>query len=416
MTACLFLLNSRQIEFGYIYFFLFLLYYFQRKKVDCMAKKWIKWLMITLMSAVPSMSSCSKNKSVLTNSDLLISEYLEGTGNNRAIELYNKGEKDIDLSEYRIFIYLRGDSEPGYTIELEGTLPSRNVFVVAHPEAEESVLEKADQISEKLMFNGSQQIALAKGKKVIDLIGIMGTSYSYESDVTLVRKTACMESKSVWDEYDWIRYGADNVNYLGNVDNSVTPEELEAGPRIDETYLSASFIEDAEKNITGGGLIDVTLYAGVDGDTAKFYYPSSTGIANGTKVRFQNINTPESYTENVQPWGIPAKFWVTERLEEATRIQLQSQPNGTLYETFDRVLAWVWTDGELFNYKIVRKGFSDIAFGTTDNLIYKDITYTNWLYDARLYAERNGLGIWGEKDPYWDYENNKSTYDGYFEI
>lgn len=381
-----------------------------------MAKKNVKWMVIALAIVATSLTSCSKNKSSLTHSDLLISEYLEGTGSNRAIELYNKGDEEIDLSGYKVCIYLRGDTNPGYTIDLEGSLSSGEVFVIAHPDAEKDILDKADQISEKLMFNGSQQIALIKGKKVIDLIGIMGTTYSYESDVTLVRKTSFMESKNVWDEYDWIRYSVDNFNYLGNATNSVTAEELETGPKINEIYLSYPFIKDAEKDITGGGFIDVELYAGVDGDTAKFYYPASTGIEDGTKVRFQNINTPESYTANVQPWGIPAKFWVTERLEEATRIQLQSQYNGTLYENFGRVLAWVWTDGELLNYKIVKKGLSDIAFGTTDNLVYKDITYTNWLYDASLYAKRNGLGIWGEKDPYWDYENNKSTYDGYFEI
>ena len=44
---------------------------------------------------------------------------------------------------------------------------------------------------------------------------------------------------------------------------------------------------------------------------------------------------------------------------------------------------------------------------------YKGITYSNYLYNIQLYAEKQKVGIWGEKDPYWDYTTNKSTYTGY---
>ena len=67
---------------------------------------------------------------------------------------------------------------------------------------------------------------------------------------------------------------------------------------------------------------------------------------------------------------------------------------------------------KVLNYDIVKNGFSEIAFSSVDNMFYKDISLTNWLYDAQLKAKKEKKGIWGEKDPYWDYENNtlKSEY------
>ena len=81
--------------------------------------------------------------------------------------------------------------------------------------------------------------------------------------------------------------------------------------------------------------------------------------------------------------------------------------DGAITETFGRMLGWVWIDGELLNHSIVKMGYSNLNFSTNDMMLYKDVSYTNFLYDAQLYATKNKLGIHGEIDPYWDYENNR---------
>ena len=35
---------------------------------------------------------------------------------------------------------------------------------------------------------------------------------------------------------------------------------------------------------------------------------------------------------------------------------------------------------------------------------YKDVSYSNFIYNAQLYAQLKNRGIHGEKDPYWDYD------------
>ena len=147
-----------------------------------------------------------------------------------------------------------------------------------------------------------------------------------------------------------------------------------------------------------------------DGDTTGFLYDSKIiselGIKQGCKLRYQNIDTPESYEGNVQEFGLVAKAYTKSRLEDAFIIQVQSVVNGPITETFDRMLGWVWIDGELLNHSIVKCGYSDVSFSTNDQMLYKDISYPNYLYNAQLYAIKNKLGKHGEKDPYWDYENN----------
>lgn len=362
----------------------------------------------------PGLNSCSSGND--TKSDLLITEIIEGSGSNRAIELYNKSDRTISLDDYALGFYVGGNHNVSFSVNLEGEIQPHSIFVAVHTDADEELVSIANLINSNIMFSGAEQISLLKNNKVVDLVGELGYRSSFNEDITLVRKTNYFISRKTWIEYDWIRYSVDNFKYIGNVTNSVTPEEMEQGPRINVEYNSLPFINQEDQSRGGGGFTNVTLYEGVDGDTAKFDYPEIPSINHGTKVRFLNINTPESYAQNIMAWGIPAKFWTTDRLEEATNIKLQSIKDGLLKDTYERILSWVWIDNELLNYKIVKNGFSEISFESDDAQFYKDISYGNWLYDAQLYAKMHKKAIWGEKDPYWDYKTNTSTYEEKFEI
>jgi len=67
--------------------------------------------------------------------DLMISEVVEGSGNNKAFEIYNPTTADIDLSEYRMVRFSNGsttsDTDPEYVLNLGGTLVSLDVVVYA---------------------------------------------------------------------------------------------------------------------------------------------------------------------------------------------------------------------------------------------------------------------------------------------
>lgn len=70
-------------------------------------------------------------------SELFISEYVEGTGNNKAIEIYNPTGSDIDLSNYRIVRYSNGASYSNPiddidSTDLVGTIVSYSVHVLVN--------------------------------------------------------------------------------------------------------------------------------------------------------------------------------------------------------------------------------------------------------------------------------------------
>ena len=62
--------------------------------------------------------------------DLFISEYIEGSYNNKAIELFNPTNEAIDLSKYSLSRWSNGQTTPLNTI-LSGTIAANDAFVIA---------------------------------------------------------------------------------------------------------------------------------------------------------------------------------------------------------------------------------------------------------------------------------------------
>lgn len=376
-------------------------------------KDFILKCLVTILSLpfMMNLTSCNFNAS------LIISEVMDGTESNRAIELYNNKNQSVDLSNYNLEIYF---SDQAYFCEkLDGELPAKSTYVIVSKRADEELKAKANLLSdfglEDLLYSGKQPIILRNNidNKIVDIVGIEGI-YNQEIcvDMTLIRKEEYLEARKVFNEYDWIRLDEDEQNYLGTIEAPVTEKELLEGPRIAEEYLSMPFsIEKDGTYYGGGGLMDVTVKSYVDGDTTWFDFSdkeemTKLGFDNSVqKCRYQNIDTPESYEGNVQEFGMTAKEYTNEQLKKASVIRIQTTLNGTVKETFDRLLGWVWIDDELLNFKIVKKGYSDVEFGETDIMKYKGVSYTSYLYNAMLYAQQKHLGRYGEKDPYWDYKN-----------
>ena len=71
---------------------------------------------------------------VSAQNDLFFSEYVEGSGNNKALEIYNPTKQTIDLSNYYVLRYSNGNptyAEGGIT-HLTGTLASFKTFVLVN--------------------------------------------------------------------------------------------------------------------------------------------------------------------------------------------------------------------------------------------------------------------------------------------
>lgn len=63
-------------------------------------------------------------KEINTNfaEDLIISEYVEGSGNNKALELYNGTGKTLDLAAYTIELYMNGATSKPNVISFKSSI------------------------------------------------------------------------------------------------------------------------------------------------------------------------------------------------------------------------------------------------------------------------------------------------------
>ncbi|MDY0281254.1 MAG: lamin tail domain-containing protein, partial [Salinivirgaceae bacterium] len=63
-------------------------------------------------------------------SDLFFSEYVEGSGNNKALEIYNPTNAAISLGDYQMSRYSNGDVVPNYvTFPAGSVVPAHGTFV-----------------------------------------------------------------------------------------------------------------------------------------------------------------------------------------------------------------------------------------------------------------------------------------------
>jgi predicted extracellular nuclease len=165
-----------------------------------------------------------------TPTDLFFSEYIEGSSNNKALEIYNDtgGAVDLAAGEYVIQFFFNGSTSAGTTINLTGTVADGDVYVVADNDAVSDILNVADQTSTSNFYNGDDVIILWKGgvgSSIVDSIGQLGTDPGSEwagggANDTLRRKaTVCAGDTNPDDSFDfsveWDSFAQDTFNGLG---------------------------------------------------------------------------------------------------------------------------------------------------------------------------------------------------------
>jgi predicted extracellular nuclease len=106
--------------------------------------------------------------------DLFFSEYVEGSSNNKALEIFNDTGVPVDLAAggYSVQMFFNGNTTAGLTINLTGTVADDDVFVLAHSSAVLPIVP--DQTNGAGWFNGNDAVVLRKGTTVLDVIGQVG--------------------------------------------------------------------------------------------------------------------------------------------------------------------------------------------------------------------------------------------------
>ncbi|GEK09815.1 ExeM/NucH family extracellular endonuclease [Pseudoalteromonas peptidolytica] len=184
--------------------------------------------------------------------DVIISEYIEGSSYNKAVELYNGSNTAVDLSGYSINFFFNGATEARTQIELSGALAPKSTYVIAHADAASDILAKAQLTNSSSWFNGDDAITLTLDGNTIDSLGQLGVDPGSEwidgeirtKDKTLVRDPAVTlgrtdPSEAFIGEGQWLALSKDDFSSLGvhsNGNDIPEPEPVKCGE--DNTLIS----------------------------------------------------------------------------------------------------------------------------------------------------------------------------------
>jgi predicted extracellular nuclease len=163
--------------------------------------------------------------------ELFLSEYIEGSSNNKALEIFNGTGSTVDLAAdgYNIQMFFNGNPSAGLTINLTGSVADGDVFVIAHSSANATILAAADQTNGSGWFNGDDAVVLRKSTTVLDVVGQVGfdpgtewgTGLTSTADNTLRREaTVCAGdadgSNAFGPATEWTGFAQDTFDGLGS--------------------------------------------------------------------------------------------------------------------------------------------------------------------------------------------------------
>lgn len=163
------------------------------------------------------------------SNEIFFSEYIEGTSNNKALEIANITGSTIDLSVYSIRRQRNGGQDgDGWDTDfvLSGNLDSDDVVVIANGSSVTDILDEADIVVPNsagtnfgypVNFNGNDPVGLFKNGVLIDIIGVFdGGSGNFAQNTTLRRKVTVTGPNTTWDETnEWDSFAVDSFDDLG---------------------------------------------------------------------------------------------------------------------------------------------------------------------------------------------------------
>jgi len=186
-----------------------------------------------------------------TASELFISEYSEGSSNNKYIEIFNGTGADISLADYAWPTNAAPSEVPGeyeyWNTFAEGAVVSNNdVYVVCNSSLDSSVADNCDQTG-SAFFTGDDGIALVKGTEesftVVDVVGTWSAAKGENFDVcgvagaasehTLIKKEKVEGNNGDWaasagttaEDCDWI---VKDQNYWSDIGKHCWDSEFAA--------------------------------------------------------------------------------------------------------------------------------------------------------------------------------------------
>ena len=279
----------------------------------------MKRLLLVTLFALLAMSAMGQTS-------LFISEYIEGSSSNKAIEIYNGTGSDVDLAGYAVLRLNNGATTGQDSTVLSGTLVAGDVYVIGNASAVADITDESDSLGTATYYNGDDFMALAydansdgaydAATEVIDVIGVLGVDPGTAWDVagvvgataehTLVRKTTVTAGNTDWAasagtdaaNSEWIVF---DQNFFGSIGSHpyVEPETVTFSVDMSFQTTLGNFVPGTDvldvagsfNGWSGGDML-------TDDDADGIYEGTFDIVAGGIEYKFR-INSNWDTSENL---------------------------------------------------------------------------------------------------------------------
>ncbi|MRI32220.1 endonuclease [Endozoicomonas sp. OPT23] len=156
--------------------------------------------------ALTALASAVMAASSVAPADLIISEYVEGTGYNKAIELFNTGDVAVDLARYKLVMFDEGNKSKVNEVSLTGSLEPNQIYLIAKSNKNNKTPlklktdgGKADSVSSSKFFNfnGDDPVELQlQDGTTVDAVAA-------KKDTSLSRKVGVATPSEAFDADQW---------------------------------------------------------------------------------------------------------------------------------------------------------------------------------------------------------------------
>lgn len=155
----------------------------------------------------------------LSAGDLIISTYIEWTGFDKAIEIYNGTGRTVNLDDYSLQKQSNGAGAFESNYQLKGSLNHGQTHLLVHRLSSNTALKQlAHAITDSVLnFNGNDAVALLHHGLMIDMVGVAdgGEALLWGQDRTMRRKSAVTHPQLIFIADEWEVLPMDQLSLVG---------------------------------------------------------------------------------------------------------------------------------------------------------------------------------------------------------
>jgi len=285
-------------------------------------------------------------------SDLFFSEYIEGSSNEKYIEIFNGTGASVDLSDYALILFANGGTAHTASNVLSGTLANGAVAVYRNSSATNLIGTTATAAG----WNGDDAVALWKQSTTsfVDIFGRIGedpgsawTDGSFTTvNKTLVRKssvsggvTSNPESGFPTLGTEWDQYDQDVEEYLEShtFSGGTTPSYVAGYENLSVGNVTSFEVEDLDP--------ETTYYFRVRGEGEESCVGADSTVANVTTLEEEVTDYYTLLNDRGAPWKT---YTLGDMLADQFQFAINTDTSGWdveygLGQSTDGT-DWTWTD------------------------------------------------------------------------